>query len=108
MRFVVAAALALALSLSTSPAQAQRALCGDGAGMIAHLEKEWGEDPAVIALDAAGHMVRILVSPDTGTWSMLVTGPGGPTCLIHHGSAWEPIPSTSREQAAPNDPGDPS
>ena len=92
---------ALALSLAALPAAAQRVPCGDGAGLIAHLEKRWGEDPAVVALDAAGRMVRILVNPETGTWSLLLTGPGEPTCLIHHGSAWEPIAPT-------HDPGDPS
>lgn len=83
---ILAALLGLAV-----PAQAQGMPCGDGAAFVAHLEKDWGEDPNVIALDAAGRMVRILVNPETGTWSMLVTGPGGPTCLISHGSAWEAI-----------------
>ena len=86
---------------SALPAQAQRTPCGDGGRLIAHLEKEWGEDPEILALDAAGRMVRILVNPETGTWSMLVTGPGGPTCLAASGSAWQQL----RE---PTEPGDPS
>ena len=84
----------LAMCLASPAAHAQRVPCGDGAQIIAHLEKEWGEDPAVIALDAAGRMVRILANPESGTWSLLVTGPGGPTCLVMSGGAWEPIPST--------------
>lgn len=87
-----AAFIAVALTLAALPAKAQRLPCGDGAGLIAQLEKEWGEDPAVVALDAAGRMVRVLVNPQTGTWSMLITGPGGPTCLVYHGSNWEAIP----------------
>lgn len=103
MRPLTAAlALSLATLLSVSKdAQAQRVPCGDGAGLISHLEKEWGEDPAVIALDAAGRMVRVLANPETGTWSLLITGPGGPTCLVQSGTAWEPIPP-------PVEPGDPS
>lgn len=81
----------MALSMATLPAQAQRVACGPGPGLVAHLEKEWGEEPAVVALDAAGRMVRILANPETGTWSILITGPDGPTCLIQHGSAWEQI-----------------
>ena len=61
---------------------------------IAQLEKEWGEDPAVVALDAAGRMVRNLVNPDSGSWSLLVSRPGGLTCLVMSGGAWEPMPST--------------
>lgn len=102
MRFLIAALMAaLSFALSSQSAGAQRTPCGDGAALIAHLEKEWSEAPAVIALDAAGRLVRILINPQTGTWSMLVTGPGGPTCMITHGTAWEPI-------AAPAEPGDPS
>lgn len=98
IRIIALVSIAL---LTVAPAHAQRAPCGDGAGLIAHLEKEWGEGPAVVALDTAGRMVRILANPETGTWSMLVTGPGGPTCLVHHGTAWEPIVPTP-------DAGDPS
>lgn len=92
MRLLIAAlGAALFFVASSSPSAAQRTPCGDGAALVAHLERDWGEGPAVVALDAAGRMVRILVNPETGTWSMLVTGPGGPTCMISHGSAWESV-----------------
>lgn len=92
MRHLTAASVAaFSCLLIAGPALAQRTPCGDGAALIAHLEKEWGERPSIIALDAAGRMVRILVNPETGTWSMLITGPGGPTCMISHGSDWESV-----------------
>lgn len=101
---------ALAVSLATPlPAQAQSVPCGGGAGLIAHLEKEWGEDPAVIAIDAGGGLVRILANPDTGTWTLLITRPGGLTCLVASGTAWEPIPSSfDRLRMREPEPGDPS
>ena len=76
---------------SSVPAEAQRRPCGDGDDIIAHLEKDWGEGAEILALDASGRMVRILVNPDTGTWTMLLTAPNGLTCLVSHGSAWEPV-----------------
>ena len=88
---IAALTAALHFMLSSQPALAQRMPCGDGAALMAHLEKEWSEAPAVIALDAAGRLVRILVNPQTGTWSILVTGPGGPTCMVSHGSDWESV-----------------
>ena len=91
----------LALTLSTLPGQAQSVPCGSGGGLIAHLEKEWGEVPAAVSLDEAGRMVRILANPETGTWSLLITRPGGLTCLVHSGTAWELV-------APPSEPGDPS
>ncbi len=92
---------ALAVVLASLPAHAQRAPCGNGGQISAHLEKDWGERPAALALDAAGRLVTILANPESGTWSLLMTAPGGRTCLIHHGTAWEPF-------APPPDPGDPS
>ena len=100
IRFSIYTICAAALLL-TLPARAQPLPCGDGAEMIAHLEKQWGEAPAVLALDAAGRLVRIMVNEETGSWTLLVTGPGQPTCLLSHGTAWEPI-------ARPPEPGDPS
>ncbi len=95
------ALIATVSCLATDPAHAQRRPCGDGADIVAHLEKDWGEDPEVLALDASGRMVRILVNPETGTWTMLLTAPNGLTCLVSHGSAWEP-------NQPPPAPGDPS
>ena len=92
MRVLIAAlAAAFFIVMLSTPSGAQRRPCGDGADIIAHLEKDWGEGPEVVALDASGRMVRILVNPDTGTWSMLLTAPNGLTCLVSHGSAWEPV-----------------
>ena len=92
MRFPIAAlAAALLFVLSSSPARAQGqpGVCGDAGALIAHLEKDWGENVTAIALDAAGRLVRVLHNPETGTWTMLVTAPGGRTCMISHGSDWE-------------------
>ena len=110
MRVIIAAlAAALFIGLSTHSSQAERVPCGNGAAFIAHLEKEWGEGPTALALDAGGRMIHVLTNPDTGTWSMLMTRPGGVTCLITHGSAWERIPMTGPGPATPQpDPGDPS
>ena len=83
-----AAAFFFVLVLPSS--QAQPRPCGDGADIVARLERDWGEAAEIIALDASGRMVQILVNPDTGTWSMLLTAPNGLTCLVSHGSAWEP------------------
>jgi len=101
---MVIAAMA-AVSAAVVPAQAQFRACGDGTGLIAHLQKEWGEDTAALALEDRGGLVRILRNPDTGTWSLLVTQPDGLTCLVMSGQAWEPVapppPSTSSGPGEP-------
>lgn len=94
-------AVMASLSAAVAPARAQFGACGDGAGLIAHLQKEWGEDIAALALEDRGGLVQILRNPDTGTWSLLITRPGGLACLVMSGQGWEPV-------APPADLGDPS
>ena len=89
MRLLIAAlAAALFFVLSSTPSSAQRMPCGNGSAIVDMLAVDWGETPTAIALDAAGRLVQILVNAETGTWSMLMTAPGGRTCLIHHGTDW--------------------
>ena len=94
MRLLIAV---FAAALLSPMAQAQPGVCGDAGELIAYLEKDWGENVTAIALDAAGRLVRVLHNPETGTWSMLITVPGGRTCMISHGSDWE---ETSRPDGA--------
>ena len=101
-RMVIAAMAAM--SAAFVPASAQVGACGDGAGLIGHLEKEWGEDIAALALEDRGGLVQILTNPETGTWSLLVTQPSGLTCLMMSGQAWEAIEPPSSTGSGPGDP----
>lgn len=90
MKAILAAlALVIACALAT-PAQAQ-AVCGDRSRIMATLAKNYAERPAAIALTSDGAVIEVLTSR-VGTWSILVTAPGGPTCLVAGGENWEPIP----------------
>ncbi len=42
-----------------------------------------------IALDAGNAVVEIYASSETGTWTLVVTEPGGPSCMIASGHAFE-------------------
>jgi hypothetical protein len=77
------------LLLSAGFAQAQGAQCSDHGTMIRHLAENWGESRQSIALDAGNSMVELFASADTGTWTLTVTEPGGPTCMVASGHAFE-------------------
>ena len=34
-------------------------------------------------------MLEVFASAETGTWTITLTMPGGPTCLVASGEAWE-------------------
>ena len=79
----------LAFLLSAGAAAAQT--CSDHETMVRHLAEGWGESRVSVALDAGNSMVEVFASPETGTWTMTVTRPGGPTCMIASGHAFESI-----------------
>lgn len=86
----------LALSLSAAAAaagaaQAQTQNCADHATMVRHLAEGWGESRQSIALDAGNAMVELFASPETGTWTLTVTRPGGPTCMVASGHSFEMV-----------------
>jgi hypothetical protein len=83
------AALALLCGAALSqPAAAATKLCGDRDQLLKRLEQANEETPQAIGLSGDGGVVEVLVSPDGG-WTMLVTYPKRPTCVVAAGAAWE-------------------
>ncbi len=84
--FLVAAALA---AFFVAPAQAQ-IVCGDRDKLVANLLGKHNERLVSRGLDFRRHMVEIFASPD-GSWTMTLTAPGRPTCVIGHGEDWRQL-----------------
>ena len=42
-------------------------------------------------LPATGSLLEVLTSP-AGSWTIIVTVPGGPTCLVSSGEGWRDAP----------------
>ncbi len=71
-----------------SPVAAQTP-CGPHDGAVAMLASEYGEHRHAVMLDAAGAVVE-LFGADGGTWTILRTVPGGATCIVLFGAAFDP------------------
>jgi hypothetical protein len=86
------AALALA-GLAASPVLAQQANrnCAAHAMVVERLASGYGESRQSIALGANNTVVEVFASLETGTWTITVTVPGGPTCLVASGVAYEQV-----------------
>jgi hypothetical protein len=83
------AALALLCgSVLSQPAEAATKLCGERDQILKRLEQVHQETPQAIGLAGDGALVEVLVSPEGG-WTMLVTYPRRPTCVVAAGAAWE-------------------
>jgi hypothetical protein len=79
------AALLLAL-FAASPAGA---VCADREAMAGRLAAGWHETRQSVGLSASGAVLETYANPETGTWTITMTTPGGPTCIVAAGEAWE-------------------
>jgi hypothetical protein len=92
------AAIALAGgALMSSPAEAAK-VCGDRGAILKRLEQRHEETPQALGLAADGGVLEVLVSPEGG-WTILVTYPNRPTCIVAVGEAWQLLQLTGGERA---------
>ena len=75
-----------------SPASADtaRPVCGERDVILKRLEQRHDETPQALGLSADGGVLEILVSPEGG-WTILVTYPKRPTCVVAVGQAWQTL-----------------
>jgi hypothetical protein len=90
---VIAAAVT---SLNAASAKAQ-VVCGKRADVLTGFANTYHEVQSAIGIADGGGLIEVLVSP-SGTWTMVVTKPGGMTCVIGTGREWftRPAPGSER------------
>lgn len=91
--------LALVGLLCAEPAWAQAARCAPRDAVLKELKKRYAEGPVGVGLTARGNLLEILASP-SGSWTLIVTVPGGPTCLVNSGESWRPVAARQDEPNA--------
>lgn len=79
-----------ALILAADHAMAQ-SNCHARDTVVTRLAERYGETRQSIGLAANNAVVEVFASLDTGTWTITVTTPGGPTCLVASGDAFQPL-----------------
>lgn len=89
---------AAAGALLAQPTLAQTRNCAPHQVVVEHLAEGFGETRQSIGLAANNTVVEIFASPETGTWTITMTAPGGLTCLVAAGEAFqhlfEDLPNT--------------
>lgn len=93
-RLILAAVVALGLVWGGA-ALAQS--CGERGAILRALEAQYREQLAVVALSKRGTVMEIAVSP-TGSWTVLLTIPGGVTCLVDSGEGFQILEAKPKGQ----------
>lgn len=69
--------------------------CAPREVVLERLTSKYGESLRVIAMGSNGAVVEALASGGGETWTILVTRPGGLTCLVASGTNFEVVDSPS-------------
>jgi len=85
-----AAAAVLAAFLLPAPVSAQP-VCGPRDKFLDHLRGKYDERPVGLGLTGGGGVLEMLSAPDGKTWTIIVTTPGGLSCVVAAGQAWESL-----------------
>lgn len=94
MRFI-AAAMALATAaffMFGLPASASRHCYAKRQDVVDWLAGRFDEVRVSMALSEDGLVLEVFRNEDGSSWTIIVTGVAGPTCIISYGRSWEDIP----------------
>ena len=82
--------LASILTTLSIPAMAQ-VVCSERGKFLERLATGYEESPVAMGLASNGSVLEVLAS-DGGSWTIIVTTPGGKSCVVATGKAWEEVP----------------
>lgn len=96
---MISGALVLsALMASSGVALAQGTQCGDRAAVMNMLADKYGEQAVGGGIGGGNRSyTEVFASPETGTWTIVVTIPNGMTCLVASGQGWTLAPQPVAE-----------
>ncbi len=96
VRALAATAVSLGLLLQTAgPVQAQP-VCMPRDDLREELQKQFSEAPTAGAIANNGALVQLFANRDRSSWTLVMTRPGGTSCVLVAGEDWNELPN--REQ----------
>ncbi len=83
--------LAILLFAGSPSIAAAYAVCVDRAAMLDGLAAEYGEQLTEVKMIENYGLVEVLRSPSKGTWTIILTKPGGISCVLATGEGLGPF-----------------
>lgn len=87
---LTAAAVFYLAAVTDAAAQSSRN-CGPRIAVVERLAEGYGETRQSMGLGANNAVVEVFASEETGSWTITITRPGGLTCLVASGQAFEEV-----------------
>lgn len=87
-RLLIGAAISSMMLAAPYVAVAQNPrACAPREALVDKLGNDFGEAVTAEGVDDAGNLVQVFTS-ENGTWTIAVTLPGGPSCVVSSGEGW--------------------
>jgi hypothetical protein len=87
----LATALLAGLAISSSAAAAP---CGKREDVVKFLDSNYKERREAMGMAGNNQLVEVYVS-ETGSWTIVMSMPGGNSCIIGAGEAWQQLPKAA-------------
>ncbi|MFN0113587.1 MAG: hypothetical protein ACKVPY_02805 [Paracoccaceae bacterium] len=95
---VKTAIFAAALTVAPAVAAAGSGFpCFERAKLVEALSSKYKEGPSAGGLQSDTEMVEIWTSPETGTFTVIVTRANGTSCVVATGTGWQSLASVTPE-----------
>lgn len=78
----------LALTGDLGTAAAQQPFCAARSEIVEALRNRYGESRRGAGLQSESALFELFASPETGSWTVLITRPDGQSCAVAAGQAW--------------------
>ena len=92
MRMILTALAAIVIA---TPALGAGMACHNRGTVKQHLSKNYKEKSIALGVANNGGVVELFTAKDGKTWTIVITLPNGPTCLIAAGKDWEALPQVA-------------
>lgn len=90
---IIASTMIFGMAAIAPPAHGQVA-CASRDSLIEGLAKKYGEERVAGGLQSADQMVEVFSSPETGSFTILLTHPNGQSCVVSSGKSWNTFEPT--------------
>lgn len=92
MRTTLILAAVLSAALFALPVKAQPQ-CNTHDEVQSQLAKKYNEHPISAGVTHNGGLIEVYATEDGATWSIVISGPNGVSCLVSSGEGWRALPA---------------
>ncbi len=104
IRVFAVVAFAFVLLLHTAATVKAQPVCMPHDDFRVELQRNFSEAPVAIAIANNGALIELYAKRDKSSWTLVMTRPGGLSCVLVAGEEWNDLGKQEEEQIAQLDP----